>query len=194
MNAEDVNQLIRERRSVYPRQYDKARVDDAIIHQMLENARWAPTHKLTEPWHFVVFTGNGLKKLADFQSECYKEVTTRDGSFKEDKYKGLQVKPFEASHVIAVAMKRDDKRSLPEIEEVGAVFCAVQNIYLTAAAYGVGCYFTTGGITFFEEAKPFFGLRPEDKLLGSFYVGTIKTPSTQSKRTEIAKKSTWVVD
>jgi nitroreductase len=194
MNAEDVNQLIRERRSVYPKQYDKTRVDDAIIHQMLENARWAPTHKLTEPWHFVVFTGNGLKKLADFQSECYKNVTTRDGSFKEDKYKGLQVKPFEASHVIAVGMRRDDKRSLPEIEEVGAVFCAVQNIYLTAAAYGVGCYFTTGGVTFFEEAKAFYGLRPEDKLLGSFYVGTIKTPSPPSKRVDIEKKSKWVVD
>jgi len=25
-------------------------VDNAIIQQMLENANWAPTHKLTEPW------------------------------------------------------------------------------------------------------------------------------------------------
>lgn len=25
---------------------------------MLEAARWAPTHKLTEPWHFVVLSGS----------------------------------------------------------------------------------------------------------------------------------------
>jgi nitroreductase len=25
---------------------------------MLEAARWAPTHKLTEPWHFVVLEGS----------------------------------------------------------------------------------------------------------------------------------------
>jgi nitroreductase len=193
INAEEVNKLIRERRSVFPKQYDSAPVDDAIVHQMLENARWAPTHRLTEPWHFVVFKGNGLKSLGEFQAQCYKEVTTRDGSFKEDKYKGLLAKPLEASHVIAVGMKRDDKRSVPEIEEIGAVFCAVQNIYLTATAYGVGCYLTTGGITFFEEAKPFFDLRPEDKLLGFFYVGNIKTPSQGSKRTDIVKKSRWVV-
>jgi nitroreductase len=193
MRAEDLNQLIRERRSVYPKQYDSRPVDDGVINQMLENARWAPNHKLTEPWHFVVFAREGLKKLAAFQSECYKEVTTRNGSFKEDKYKGLQVKPLEASHVIAVGMRRDDKRSLPEIEEVGAVFCAVQNMYLTAAAYGIGCYFTTGGVTFFEEAKPFYGLRPEDKLLGSFYVGTIKTPSPPGKRIPVEQKSRWIV-
>jgi len=194
IHPETINQLIRDRRSVYPRQYGPERLDDRIIHQMLENARWAPTHKLTEPWHFVVFTGGGLKKLAEFQAGCYKEVTTRDGSFKEEKYIGLQQKPLEASHVIAVGMRRDDKRGLPEIEEIGAVFCAVQNMYLTAAAYGVGCYFTTGGVPFFEEAKPFFDLRPEDKLLGSFYIGTIKTPSPQGKRTDIGKKSRWVVD
>lgn len=192
IDAEAVNRLIRERRSVYPKQYDGTPVDDAIVHQMLENARWAPNHKLTEPWHFVVFTREGLKKLGDFQAGCYKEVTTRDGSFKEDKYKGLLVKPLEASHVIAVGMRRDDKRSLPEIEEVGAVFCAVQNIYLTAAAYGVGCYLTTGGITFFEEAKPFFDLRPEDKLLGFFYIGNIRIPSPQGKRVPIGQKSRWV--
>jgi nitroreductase len=194
IDAEEVNKLIRERRSVFPKQYDSAPVDDAIIHQMLENARWAPTHRLTEPWHFVVFKGKGLKSLGEFQARCYKEVTTRDGSFKDDKYQGLLVKPLEASHVIAVGMKRDDKRSVPEIEEIGAVFCAVQNIYLTATAYGVGCYLTTGGITFFEEAKPFFDLRPEDKLLGFFYVGNIKTPSQGSKRTDIVKKSRWVVE
>ncbi len=192
--ADTVNQLIHSRRSVFPKQYDGTRVDDAIIHQMLENARWAPTHKLTEPWHFVVFTKNGLNRLADFQSGCYKEVTTRDGSFREDKFASLKANPLQASHIIAVGMKRDDKRGVPEIEEIGAVFCAVQNMYLTATGYGVGCYFNTGGITFFEEAKPFFDLRPDDRLLGFFYVGTIKTPSLHSRRTAIELKSRWVVE
>lgn len=193
MQAEVLNQLIRKRRSVYSRQYDETPVDDAIIHQMLENARWAPTHKLTQPWHFVVFAKEGRRRLAEFQAQCYKQVTDRDGSFKEDKYKGLLEKPLQASHIIAVGMRRDDRRSLPEIEEVGAVFCAVQNIYLTAAAYGVGCYLSTGGITFFEEAKPFFDLRPEDKLLGFIHVGTIRTPSPDGKRGPIEEKSRWVV-
>ena len=78
-NPENFNELIRSRRSVFPKDYTGEKVDDAIIQQLLENANWAPTHKLTEPWRFVVFTGEGLKKLADFQSECYKQVAKAKG-------------------------------------------------------------------------------------------------------------------
>ena len=89
-------------------------------------------------------------------------------------------------------MHRDDKRSVPEIEEIGAVFCAVENMYLTATAYGIGCYLSTGGVTFFEEAKPFFDLRPEDKLLGFFHVGNIQTPSPDGKRAPLDERARWV--
>ena len=59
-NVEDVNRLILNRRSVFPKDYTGEKVNDAIVQQMLENANWAPTHKLTEPWRFTVFTGDGL--------------------------------------------------------------------------------------------------------------------------------------
>lgn len=187
-----VNSLIADRRSVYQAQYSGAKVDDHIIRQMLENANWAPTHKLTEPWRFVVFTGDGIAKLAEFQSSLYKRVATADNTYKEDKFQNLLTKPSLSSHIIAVGMKRDPKKSVPEVEEIGAVFCAVQNMYLTASAYGVGCYLSTGGITFFEEAKPFFDLGPDDKLLGFLHVGTPKGPIPSGKRTSIDQKVKWV--
>lgn len=191
-NVNEINRLLRHRRSVYPKDYTGERVDDAIIRQMLENANWAPTHKLTEPWRFVIFTGEGLKKLADFQSECYKRVTTADGTFKEDRFKNLQTKPFESSHIIAIGMKRDANKSVPEWEELAAVFCAVQNMYLTATAYGIGCYMSTGGITNFKEAKEFFGLGIEDKLCGFLNVGMPKGSVPDGKRKNIQEKVTWV--
>jgi nitroreductase len=193
-DADVINRIIRQRRSVFPKQYETERVDDAIVRQILENARWAPSHKLTQPWRFTIFTGEGLKRLAEFQAACYKEVTMGDGSFREDKHQKLQTAPMESSHIIAIGMRRDDKRSVPEIEEIGAVFCAVENMYLTATAYGVGCYLSTGGITFFEQAKPFFGLRPEDKLLGFFHIGKIKTQSPDGKRLAAQEVSRWVTD
>ena len=186
------NQLIKSRRSVFPKDYTGEKVDDAIVHQMLENANWAPTHKLTEPWRFVVFTGGGLKKLAAFQSECYKQITTANGTFREDRYQNLLTKPMESSHIIAVGMKRDEKKGVPEIEEIGAVFCAVENIYLTATAYGIGCYLSTGGITNFEEAKEFFGLGKEDKLLGFINIGMPKGALPEGRRKSIEEKVKWV--
>lgn len=191
-NPELINKLIRERRSLYQQQFSDQVVDDAIVQQILENANWAPTHKLTEPWRFVVFKGDGLRKLAEFQSELYKTVTTANGTFKEDRYHNLLTKPGLSSHIISVGMKRDEKKSVPEIEEVGAVFCAVENMYLTATAYGVGAYLSTGGITNFEESKPFFGLEADDKLLGFFHLGMPKVEWPSGRRRSIAEKVKWV--
>src|SRR6187549_730585 len=192
LNTEMIDKVIEGRRSVYQQQYSGERVDDAIVRKILSNANWAPTHKLTEPWRFVVFTGDGLKKLASFQAELYKKVTTANATFKEDRYQNLLTKPMLSSHIIAVGMKRDEKKSVPEIEEIGAVFCAVENMYLTAAAYGIGAYLSTGGVTNFEEAKEFFGLGKEDKLLGFLNIGTPKATLLEGRRKSIEEKAKWV--
>jgi nitroreductase len=191
-NPEEVNQLIRQRRSVFPKDYSGDTISNAMVEQLLENANWAPTHKLTEPWRFRVFTGGGLQSLARLQSDCYKKVTERNGTYKEDRYQALLTKPLLSSHIISIGMKRDEKASVPEVEEVGAVFCAVQNMYLTATAYGIGCYLSTGGITYFEEAKPLFGLGNADKLLGFLHLGVPKTVSIEGRRKPIGEKVIWV--
>ena len=192
-NFSELDRIIRERRSIFPNDFTGERVDDSLIRQMLENANWAPTHKLTEPWRFVVFTGEGLKALANFQGEVYKSVTMADGTFREDKHRNLMLKPLECSHIIAVGMKRDHKKGVPEWEELGAVFCAVQNMYLTATAYGIACYLSTGGITNFKQAKGFFGLDEEDKLCGFMYIGVPK-PDLKfgMKRKPVSEKIKWV--
>ena len=156
-NVEEINDLIRNRRSVFPKQYAEGKkVDDSIVAQIVENATWAPSHGQTEPWRFVVFTGEGLQKLASFQAELYKSEA--GDNFKEATYQNLLTNPLKASHVIALCLKRDPNKKFPEVEEVAAVSCAVQNMYLTTTAYGLGGYWTTGGVTYKPRAKAFFGI------------------------------------
>ncbi|MFT3933382.1 MAG: nitroreductase [Chitinophagaceae bacterium] len=187
-----LNSLIAQRRSTFPKQYAPGqRVEDAVIQQMLENANWAPNHKHTEPWRFTVFTGEGLKTFANLQASVYKNAS--GANFKEDNYQKLLNTPLLASHIISIGMKRHTAANIPEFEEIAAVACAVQNMHLTAAAYNVGCYWTTGGVTNTEAAKPFFNLDKEDKLLGFFYVGVIAVPSPAGKRGAIEEKVKWVL-
>jgi nitroreductase len=193
MDPQVFNELVRSRRSVFPDQFTAGKtIDDAIIKEIITNAMWAPNHGKSEPWHFTVFTGEGLKRLADFQAELYKQQA-RD-AFKEMSYAKLQNNPLKASHVIALGMKRTPNKNIPEIEDIEAVSCAVQNIYLSVTAYGFGGYWTTGGITYYEQAKPFFGLGEEDKLLGFFYIGHISVPSPAAKREALSAKLSWVAD
>ncbi len=191
-NTDEITKLIRNRRSIFPAQYSREKVKNEIVEEMLENANWAPTHKLTEPWRFTVFSGDGLKKLAAFQAELYRKTTMENGTFNTTKHEKLQSKPLMASHVIAIGMKRDDKDRVPEIEEIEAVACAVQNMYLTATAHGIGCYWGSGGVTYFEEAKPFFDLGPKDRLLGFMYLGMPKDVTPKSRRNPMKEKVRWV--
>jgi nitroreductase len=193
-NIEEVNKIIRGRRSMFVAQFkENDPVDDQIIQEILENANWAPTHKLTEPWNFKVFTGEGLKKFADFQAELYKERNTKTGNFIEATYLKFKENPLKASHVIAIIMKRDLKANLPVMEEIAAVAMAVQNMYLTASAHGLAAYWGTGGPTFWPEAKPWFGLDEEDMLMGFFYVAKPATDRWPiGKRRPVGEKVEWV--
>ena len=190
-NAEYFNQLFRSRRSVFPDQFEAGKkIDDEIIKEILSNAAWAPNHGKEEPWRFTVFTDNGLKKLADFQSGFYKQNAGEN--FKEGTYLKLQQNPLKASHVIAVGMKRSVNKNIPEQEDIIAVGCAIQNIYLSVTAYGLGGYLTTGGVTYKEKAKAFFGLGEEDKLLGFFYIGYVAIPPVTAKRRPLEERMTWI--
>lgn len=190
-NIEEVNALIRNRRSVFPKQFEAGKkIDDETVKQILENATWAPNHGQTEPWKFVVFTGEGLQKLASFQAELYKKEAGEN--FKEATYNTLSTNPLKASHVIALCMKRDPNKKFPEVEEIAATACAVQNIYLSTTAYGLGGYWTTGGVTYKPSAKEFFGLEEDDKLLGFFYLAHVAVPSPAGKRKPIEEKVVWV--
>jgi nitroreductase len=191
-DLEAFDNLIKNRRSIFPQDYTGEKVDDLIVKKILETALWAPSHKMTQPWRFTVFTGAGLKSLAQAQAETYKKVTESDGTFRMERYQNLLTKPLLSSHIIAVLMKRDEKKSVPEVEEIGAVFCALQNIYLATTAYDVAGYFSTGGITYFEESKEIFGLEKDDKLLGFFHLGIPKRTPSALKRKSLEEVVHWV--
>jgi nitroreductase len=191
-DAAQVTRLIRERRSMQPVQFELGKVvPDALLLELLENATWAPTHKRTEPWHFVVFGGKGRQRLATFQSELYQQKAGE--KFQQNKFDKLAASPLLSSHVIAIGLKRT--LELPEMEEIAAVACAVQNLHLSAVAHGLAGFWSSGGVTYIEDAKPFFGLGPDDRLMGFFFLGYPKPGATaRSIRRPLEEKVTWVLE
>ncbi|MDB5088524.1 MAG: nitroreductase [Mucilaginibacter sp.] len=191
-DTNQLNEIIKHRRSIYPYQYIKGKqVPEDIIRQILENAIRAPNHKQTEPWRFKVFSGGGLKYFGDLQASLYHQFA--GDTFNEDRHRKMREYPLMSSHVISIGMRRDETEKLPENEEIEAVACAVQNMFLSVTAYGLGSYWTSAGITYFEEAKPYFGLQPKDRLLGFFYIGYPAKPITAvSKRNPLEVSTKWI--
>ncbi len=188
--TQEINGLIRSRRSTKPCLYNGTRIKDDLVWQILENANWAPTHGLTQPWRFKVFTDSGLEKLAIFQANLYERITSK-AKFKPEKYERMKTNLLKSSHVIVICMKRQISEKILEIEEIEAVACSVQNMALTAAAYQICSFWGSGGITYTEELKKFLGLGEKDQCLGYLYLGYSDNPTTQSRRDSIKDKVEW---
>ena len=186
-----INKIMHGRRSTKPRCFNGKKIDDSIVWQILENANWAPTHGLTQPWRFKVFTESGLKKLAGFQADLYQKLTS-EVDFKPEKHERMRTNILQSSHVVVICMKRQLSEKIPKIEEIEATACSVQNMALTASAYGICSFWGSGGITYTQELKDFLGLGEKDLCLGYLYLGYSDRASTSSRRDPIRDKVEWI--
>ena len=185
--------IIRSRRSIKPNLMDPDKpVDPMLLDTLLENANWAPTHGLTEPWRFTVFTGPARSKLAGFLQGLY-QVLTPAHAFKPEKHDKLGRNPLLAPVVLAICMQRGNQSKIPMLEEVEAVACAVQNLHLSASAAGLGGFWSSPPILSSPEMKAFLGLQEEDACLGLFYLGWRKEGVSipESRRSPMKEKVRW---
>ena len=190
-SLETLNELIRKRRTVFTEFFSSEELSDDIVENIIENATWAPTHKKTQPWKFLVYKSQAARTaLSDMLKNNYRTRTPELdwNEIKENKIKG---RPLQAPVAIAIILTKNETAGLPEWEEVAAVSCAVQNMYLTCTAMGLGAFWSTPNLA--TEEVEFFDLSENEKCLGIFYFGKIKdgTPPFGSSRRSIADVSSW---
>lgn len=190
---DQITQLIRTRRSVKPPDMDATRpIEHTLVEQLLENATWAPTHGMTEPWRFVVFTGAAKQLLADQLSQTYKRTMPAE-EFREDKMHKMSTNPILAPVVIATCVERTDGGKIPEIGEVEAVACALQNLMLSATAAGLVSFWSSPPLLDAASFKAWLGIRPQDRCVALLYLGYPRAdaPRARSVRRPLAQCVSW---
>ncbi len=128
---EIISDIIKKRRTVKPAKMNGKIIPDSQVKQLLQLADWAPTHKHTEPWRFIVYAGSKAKEFVQQHAELYRKSVPEE-QFKKDKYEKILGNAVNLSHLIVCVMKRDEQERIPEIEEISAASAAVQNILLGA--------------------------------------------------------------
>lgn len=181
-----ITDAIRSRKSIYPKQYIDKPIPKEIIQELLENANHAPTHKLTEPWRFKVFTGASQEQLGEFLANKYKETAA---NFAEARFEKIKNNYAKAGAVIAIIMHRNPKESIPEWEEIAAVSCAVQNLWLTCGEHNLGGYWGTPGFAkYLNEHVP---MEENETCLGFFYLGYHEANDRIMPKKPIEEKVAW---
>lgn len=183
-----LTRIIKRRRSIFPVSYTQEPIPVEVIEQILESANYAPTHKLTQPWRFMVFRGAGKLKLAEELARIYKE-TVPAHQFLQKKHDSIVEKAQQASCIIALNLQLHNDK-VPEWEELAALACAVQNMALTAEALNVGAYWSSPGMI--ADLKDYLNLGEHEKCFGLFYMGYHNEEQRDAVRSPIADKIKWI--
>ncbi|MDF2934190.1 MAG: nitroreductase [Chryseobacterium sp.] len=166
--AEVLKEIIEQRKSIFPKDYSETEISKEIIEEILNSAKFAPNHKRTKPWRFKIFKGEEKAKLALEMQEIYKS-TQAPQVFLEKKYNDIGFKINKADAVVSIIVNFSGM--VPEWEEIAAVSMAVQNMYLTCTANGIGCYWSSPKIV--DYLKESLIIEENQKCLGLFYMGKL---------------------
>ncbi len=171
LSPEDSIAWIKKRKSIFPKMFDaNTAITKREILDLMEAARWAPNHKLTQPWRFVVFMDKGIDSLTSKQIDLI-QSSGMDSETIQNKIDKSIRKGGQCSAIAAIVMKRDQQRRVPEWEEMCAVACAVQNVLLHAESLELAGYWSTGSFTNHKDIRDFLSLGEKDIHLGWLFLG-----------------------
>jgi len=188
-NLSEITDIIRDRRTIYPESFSARKVHREQVELLLNNAIWAPNHGMTQPWRFKVFLADARQRLADHLKETY--VNWAGDQVNERKVERFQQRPLTASAVIAVGMTPDPKGKIPQIEEIEATACAVQNMHLTATAQGLAFFWSSPKFLYEGLSNEFLGFGAEDTVLGLIYLGYPSEEWPKGQRRPIEYVTEW---
>lgn len=187
----ELQRAIRERRSVGRVKPDN--VPKELIERMIEAAVWAPNHHGTEPWRFIVMTGDGRRVLGqayvDYAADSLKAFT---GEELQERTAKEIAKAYRAPVVIAAICSPPGNPKAIQAEELAATHAAVQNLLLTAHDLGLAAVWRTGDPAYHPTMKAALEVAEREEVVGLIYVGYPEIALHAGKRTPAAEKTRWI--
>jgi nitroreductase len=164
----DVEQAIRGRRT--HKAYRPEPIDRTTVEELLELARFAPNHHLTEPWRFRVLGPETFAKLV------------------------AAGEPNEASKLgraptLVAASVRQNGDDYQNREDLLATACAVYIVLLAAHARGLASYWRTPKLFETDAAREILRFEPDEEFVALIHLGR---PATEPPAKERKPASEYV--
>jgi nitroreductase len=146
----DVETAIRTRRT--HKAFDAEPVGPETVTALLELARFAPNHHLTEPWRFRVLGPEAFERLVAAGGPNEREKLGRAPTL-----------------VVASAKQSGDAHQ--DHEDVLATACAVYVVLLAAHAHGLASYWRTPKLLQSPEGRAAVGLPDDEEFVALIHLG-----------------------
>jgi nitroreductase len=160
----EIEDAIRGRRTY--KSFEPEPVPRELVEELLELARWAPNHHLTQPWRFRVLGPQSLARL--------KEAAGPTEAPKLDRAPTL----IAASVVLTGAQLQDE-------EDLCAAACATYAVLLGAHASGLAGYWRTPAVLRVPAGREAVGIPNGERALGLIHLGAPRTAPAPPERSPV---------
>jgi nitroreductase len=160
----DVENAIRGRRT--HKQYGAEPVPEAVVRELVEIARWAPNHKLTNPWRFRLLGPKTRAAIDELVPEA--EV----------------IKLRRAPTLVLVTAIRSDDPVLGE-EDVLATAAATYALLLAATERGLASYWRTPSCFREPAVRSALGLAEGEVIVALVHLGSPVTDPPAKERAPV---------
>ena len=169
--------IIKQRRT--PHEFSEEKIPDKFVEYAVELARWAPNHRLSQPWRFYLLGEDAKSKISRTN---YDLVLSKKGSRAAD----VKLKKWLAVPGWFVLTSRKSSDPILERENYAACCCAAQNVMLALWEVGIGVKWTTGEGTRHSGFCEIVGFDPTvEEVVGMLWYGK-PTRITEQRRRPVA--------
>jgi len=167
----DVETAIRTRRT--HKAFRPEPVPNELLDELLELARWAPNHNLTNPWRFRVVGARSLERL--------KQAAAPEAATKLDRAPTLVV----CSSALSGDPVQDE-------EDLHATACAAYIVLLGAHARGLAGYWRTPAVLRTEAGRAAVGLPESERFVSLIHLGWPIQEKPAPQRASLAETVTYL--
>lgn len=144
-----------------------------VVAELLDLARWAPNHHLTEPWRFRVLGPESLARLA---------ATGKPG----------ELEKLSRAPTLVVASARLTGDEHQNHEDVLATACAVYIVLVAAHARGLASYWRTPRVLQSREGQAAIGMGEDETFVSLIHLGPPVDEPAPKERAPVADYVTFL--
>ena len=169
----ELEQAIRSRRT--HKAYAPRPLDRETLDELFELARWAPNHKLTNPWRFRVVGPHALQRLKAASDDPI-----------------AAAKLDRAPTLVAVSATQRSGDPVLDDEDVLATGAAAYAILLAAHGRGLAGYWRTPGVLRTPDGRAALELADDERVLGLLHLGHPRQEPRVPERAPVADVATYL--
>jgi nitroreductase len=170
----DVTTAVRTRRT--HKAFGSQPVDRATLLELFELARWAPNHRLTNPWRFRVLGERSRSQLARVA-----ELAVPGSARKLDR-----------APTLVVASVRPQGDPDEQREDLLAAAVAAYLVLLGAHARGLAGYWRTLPLLHTADGRAAVALPPDEQSIGLLHLGHPQQPQRVPERAAVDEIATFL--